>query len=156
MNPSQAAEQTTRVLIVEDNPIDVHLVRLALEEEHAWPTEPIVTGDGEKAIDFLLRRGSFSDAERPHLVILDLNLPKRDGTEVLQVIRTTESLQNLAVAVLSSSPKDIIRSKVHQANVEANCYFTKPVDADAFLALGKALRSCYEKTRAPQESKNAD
>lgn len=145
MNVSNPVLETTRVLIVEDNPVDVHLVRLALEEERAWPTESVVTADGEKAIDFLLRRGSFSHAERPHLVILDLNLPKRDGTEVLQVIRTTDSLQNLAVAILSSSPKDVIRSKVHHAKVEANCYFTKPVDADAFLALGKALRCCYER-----------
>lgn len=153
MKMSDSAGKPVRVLIVEDNPVDVHLVRLALEEEHAWPTESVVTGDGEKAIDFLLRRGSFSDAERPNLVILDLNLPKRDGTEVLQVIRTTESLQNLAVAVLSSSPKDVIRSKIHQANVEANCYFTKPVDAEAFLALGKALRTCYEKTRPLEPAK---
>ncbi len=152
MNAPHSTESPTRVLIVEDNPVDVHLVRLALEEEQAWSTESVVTGDGEKAIDFLLRRGSFSDAQRPHLVILDLNLPKRDGTEVLQVIRTTDSLQNLAVAILSSSPRDLIRSKVHRANVEANCYFTKPVDADAFLALGKALRSCYERSRAREES----
>ena len=147
-----SSNQTTRVLIVEDNPVDVHLVRLALEEEHTWPTESVVTADGEKAIDFLLRQGSFANAEPPHLVILDLNLPKRDGTEVLQVIRTTDSLQNLAVAILSSSPKDLIRSKVHSANVEANCYFTKPVDADAFLALGRAIRRCYEKSRPPQVS----
>jgi len=83
--------------------------------------------------------------QRPDLIILDLNLPKRDGAEVLQVIRTTDELRSLPVVVLSSSPMDVMKSKLHKAKVEANCYLTKPADLDEFLALGKRFRCCYEK-----------
>ena len=137
----------TRVLLVEDNPVDVRLIRFALREEKSWQTETTVANDGEKAIDYLLhqheQQGDFD------LVILDLNLPKRDGTEVLQVIRSTEELSGLPVIVLSSSPEDVSKAKVRNANVEANCYFTKPVGAKEFLDLGQRLWSCYKRAASP-------
>lgn len=134
----------TRVLIVEDNPVDAQMVEYALQEEQSWNTETMVADDGEKAIEFLLERHGRRMHQRPDLIILDLNLPKRDGTEVLQVIRSTDELRSLPVVVLSSSPMDVMKSKLHRANVEANCYLTKPVDLDEFLGLGKRFRSCYE------------
>ena len=115
------------MLIIEDNPVDVYMVQCALKEELHWRTETIVADDGEKAIEF----------------ILDLNLPKRDGVEVLQVIRTTNGLRSLPVVVLSSSPMDVIKSKFKKLNVNVNCYVTKPPDLDEFLALGKRFHSCY-------------
>lgn len=139
-----AADNMTRVLIIEDNPVDAQMVEHALQEEQSWTTETMIADDGEKAIELLLDH-SRAVQRRPDLVILDLNLPKRDGAEVLQVIRTTDELRSLPVVVLSSSPMDVIKSKIHKANVEANCYLTKPADLDEFLALGKRFRCCYEK-----------
>jgi CheY-like chemotaxis protein len=140
-----AAGDVTRVLIIEDNPLDAQLVEHALQEEQSWTTETIVADDGEKAIELLLEHRGGPMKQRPDLIILDLNLPKRDGAEVLQVIRTTDELRSLPVVVLSSSPMDVMKRKLHNANVEANCYLTKPADLDEFLALGKRFRCCYEK-----------
>jgi two-component system, chemotaxis family, response regulator Rcp1 len=140
------ADDITRVLIIEDNPMDAQMVEYALQEEQNWTTETMVADDGEKAIELLLEHGRPMQ-QRPGLIILDLNLPKRDGTEVLQVIRTTDELRSLPVVVLSSSPMDVMKNKLHKANVEANCYLTKPTDLDEFLALGKQFRCCYEKAR---------
>lgn len=134
----------TQILLVEDNPIDVRLIRYALREEQTWNTEIFVANDGEKAINYLAEIGSNPD-KKPDLTILDLNLPKRDGTEVLQAIRSHSILHAMPVIVLSSSPEDVIRNMVRNARVEANCYCTKPVGADEFLALGHKLRRCYEK-----------
>ncbi len=140
-----AASPRTRVLIIEDNPMDVYMVQCALREELDWTTETIVADDGEKAIDLLRKQGSRPGQEWPDLVILDLNLPKRDGVEVLEVIRTTDGLRSLPVIVLSSSPIDFMKSKFNKVNVEANCYITKPPDLDEFLALGKRFRNCHAK-----------
>ena len=143
--------RSTRVLVVEDNPIDVRLIRYALEQERNWTTDMIVAEDGEKAIS-LLNEGASPRGRsgRPDFVILDLNLPKRDGTEVLQAIRHNQELRHLPVAILSSSPTDIVRGKIMDANVHANWYFTKPMDADSFIALGKTLHDCYRSNRAAQ------
>jgi two-component system, chemotaxis family, response regulator Rcp1 len=139
----------TKVLLVEDNPVDVRLMRYALDEEKDWQTEVTVAEDGELAIDFLLRRGEFVSVPRPDLVILDLNLPKREGTEVLTVIRTTAELRTLPVIIVSSSPADVVRAKVSDARVEATCYFVKPMAIDDFLALGKRVRQCFEEHSMP-------
>jgi CheY-like chemotaxis protein len=144
MNVSAAGDRT-RILIVEDNPVDVYMVQCALQKELDWTTETTVAVDGEKAIELLLENSSLAVRDWPDLVILDLNLPKRDGVEVLQVIRTTNGLRTLPVVVLSSSPTDVIKSKFNNVNVKANCYVTKPPDLDEFLALGKRLHSCYTK-----------
>lgn len=144
MNAS-AAREPTQVLIIEDNPIDVYMVQCALQKEPDWTTETTVADDGEKAIELLLQHSKRSIRDWPDLVILDLNLPKRDGVEVLEMIRTTNGLRRLPVVVLSSSPTDVIKSKLKRVNIEANCYVTKPPDLDEFLALGKRIRSCYTK-----------
>lgn len=146
---SQSAHSgPTRVLLVEDNPVDVRLIRFALREEKSWDTETTVADDGELAIDLLRQSDGNID-----LVILDLNLPKRDGTEVLQVIRSTEEICRLPVIVLSSSPEDVIKAKVRNANVEANCYFSKPVGAKEFLDLGQRLWSCYKRASATKSAR---
>jgi CheY-like chemotaxis protein len=136
MNDSEG-RVSTRVLIIEDNPVDVRLVRYALSKNEDWPVELSVAEDGEKALN-LLKTNPL-----PDLIILDLNLPKISGPEVLQWIRSTEATRDLPVAVVSSSPMDVIRSKVTGAQVDANCYFTKPMDVESFLQLGRSLGECY-------------
>ena len=138
----QSSDFATRVLLVEDNPIDIRLMRFALDKDCDWRTVMTVAEDGEKAIQLLNQ--SLQADEGPDFVILDLNLPKRDGTEVLQWIRTTAALKDLPVAILSSSPVDVIRDRVQGAHVEADGYFVKPIEVDAFFALTKDLRSCYQ------------
>jgi chemotaxis family two-component system response regulator Rcp1 len=130
---------TTQILVIEDNPMDVRLIRLALESVRDWPTELTVAVDGEEAINYLLHPGN----SKPDLAILDLNLPKRDGLDVLRIIRITDFLYGLPVIVLSASSEDAIRTKMEEANLEAECYLTKPVGVDGFLAIGPTLRDFY-------------
>jgi DNA-binding response OmpR family regulator len=138
VNPPESAAQ---LLVVEDNPVDVRLLRYALDAEKTWKVQLSIAEDGEKAISVLLA------GPRPELVILDLNLPKRSGTEVLNVIRHTNELKGLPVAILSSSPMDVIRGRVTDAHLEADWYFTKPMSIDEFVALGRQLHMCYEESR---------
>ena len=141
----------TRVLLIEDNPIDIRLMRFAFERESDWRTLVTIAEDGEKAIHLLNQ--SLAANEMPDFVILDLNLPKRDGLEVLQWIRSTEALQTIPVAIVSSSPMDVIQSQLNGACVEANCYFVKPMEVEVFFGLTKKLHFCYKKA---QRSKSID
>ncbi len=108
-----------------------------------------MVGDGEAAIQ-LLRDQAANLRAKPDFVILDLNLPRRDGTEVLQEIRSTEALRGLPVAILSSSPQDVIQRKLTAAGVAADAHFTKPFGVQQFLELGRVLRSWYERHREQQ------
>jgi CheY-like chemotaxis protein len=125
----------------------VRLIRYALQQEQNWPTDVVLAEDGEKAIHYLMQQNSSANGTNPDLVILDLNLPKMDGTEVLQFIRTTRGLQDLPVVVVSSSPKEISEGIVRQAKVEANGYVMKPIDIDEFLALGAVFRRILIETQ---------
>ncbi|TIC79239.1 response regulator [Nocardioides sp. GY 10113] len=119
------------VLLVEDDAGDELMTREAFEDNKIANTLHVVR-DGEEALDFLYRRGDHTSAPRPDLILLDLNLPKYDGREVLQVIKSDAGLSTIPVVVLttSSAEEDILRSyKLH-----ANAYVTKPVDLDQFIA----------------------
>jgi CheY-like chemotaxis protein len=123
--------QPVEVLLVEDDPGDELMTREAFEDNKIG-NRLHVARDGEEALDFLYRRGVHADAPRVDLVLLDLNLPKYDGREVLERIRADPDLTHLPVVVLttSSSEEDILRSyKLH-----ANAYVTKPVDVNQFIA----------------------
>jgi len=135
------------VLVVEDNPVDVRMIRLALREEKNWPTDIVVAHDGENAVQYLLRQGPYADVNKPDMLILDLNLPKRHGTEVLQIIRTNQELSDLPVVVLSSSPEDVIRDIVTRSRYTADLCLTKPINVNDYLALGSAFRKCYEEAQ---------
>ena len=130
-----------QAFVVEDNPVDAALLRFALQQETTWPVEMTVVEDGERAISRLLD----ASEGKPDLVILDLNLPRRDGTEVLRIIRGTPALQHLPVAILSSSPEDVVHDKLTAAGVLADAHFTKSPQLDEFLLLGSILRKWYEK-----------
>jgi CheY-like chemotaxis protein len=124
------------VLLVEDDPGDVLMTREAFEE-HLLNNRLSVVNDGAEAIDYLRRRGPYTDAPRPDLILLDLNLPRRDGREVLAEIKADESLRQIPVVVLTTSQadEDILRSY----QLHANAYVTKPVDLDRFIAVVKQI-----------------
>jgi DNA-binding response OmpR family regulator len=118
------------------------MLRFALRNEQAWNMEMTVAIDGEEGLEILNQ--NLTAHEPPDFVILDLNLPKRDGTEILQWIRHTEGMEKIPVAILSSSPLDVIRNKVRGAYVEADGYFVKPMELDFFPKLASDLKHCYE------------
>ncbi|MBW3362569.1 response regulator [Streptomyces microflavus] len=123
--------QPIEVLLVEDDPGDELMTREAFEDNKIRNTLHVVR-DGQEALDFLYRRGEYAEAPRPDLVLLDLNLPKYDGRQVLEQIKSDPELALIPVVVLttSSAEEDILRSyKLH-----ANAYVTKPVDLDQFIA----------------------
>ena len=118
------------VLLVEDNPGDVHLTRMAFEAGHV-NNDLHVVRDGEAALDYTFQRGEYADATRPDIVLLDLNLPRVDGHQVLETIRADDELTRLPVIILtgSESEEDIVRSY----KLNSNAYITKPVQASEFL-----------------------
>jgi CheY-like chemotaxis protein len=127
-----------RILIVEDDPNDVELTMTALEDYHL-ANEVVVTRDGQEALDYLYCRGKFSGRpnENPAVLLLDLKLPKVDGLEVLQQIKSDEHLKLIPVVVLTSSheEKDMIRSY----KLGVNAYVVKPVDFHEFVNAVKEL-----------------
>lgn len=123
------------ILLVEDSPADVLIAREALTEAKLLNTIHVAE-DGVEAMDFLYRRGKFESAPRPDLILLDLNLPRKNGCEVLAEIKADESLKRIPVVILTTSraEEDILKSY----NLHANCYVVKPVEFDSFV---KAVQS---------------
>ncbi|WP_459546586.1 response regulator [Nocardia sp. X0981] len=124
------------ILLVEDDPGDELMTREAFEDNRIGNTLH-VAHDGQEALDFLYRNGMYADAPRPDLILLDLNLPKYDGRQVLEKIKADPDLAHIPVVVLTTSAaeEDILRSyKLH-----ANAYVTKPVDLDQFVAAIKQI-----------------
>ncbi len=128
------------VLLVEDNPGDVRLTMEALKEAKMHNRVNVVQ-DGMEAMDFLRKQGKFADATRPDLILLDLNLPRKNGREVLAEIKADESLKCIPVVVLTTSEaeQDILKAyKLH-----ANCYVTKPVDLDQFIKVVQSIENFW-------------
>ena len=134
------------VLLVEDNPGDVRLTREALRGTHI-EHELHIASDGVEALQFLGREGRFGEAARPDLILLDLNLPRLGGRDVLQTIKSDPALQTIPVVILttSESPRDIAQSY----QLRANCYVTKPVDLQTFTEVFHFWLSI---ARLPQEA----
>ena len=128
------------ILIVEDNPGDVDLLVEFLRAADA-NSHVAVARDGEEAMAILRGQGSYRASPRPDLILLDLNLPKKDGREVLKEIKSDENLSEIPVVVLSSSKseQDITRSYA----LRANCYVTKPVDLEQFASVVKSIESFW-------------
>ncbi len=131
-----ACEKRAKILLVEDNLADVELIREALSEIGS-PARVSVARDGADAIAFLRREDPHTQAPRPDLILLDLNLPKKNGHEVLAVIRGDDTLKGIPVIILTTSEaeSDIVRSYA----TGANCYITKPPDLDGFFAMVRAI-----------------
>ncbi len=113
-----------RVLLAEDDADHAYFTVRAFKDAHGESVQVATVPDGEKALDFLLQRGEYADAERPHLIVLDLKMPKLNGLEVLEIIKTDQTLSSIPTVVLSSSdrPQDVRDSYEHRAN----SYVTKP------------------------------
>lgn len=128
------------ILLVEDNPGDVRLTQESLKDSKLLNYISVVN-DGVEAMAFLRREGKYVEAPRPDLILLDLNLPKKDGREVLAEIKTDEQLRRIPVVVLttSSADQDILRTY----NLHANCYIIKPVNLDQFTKVVKALEEFW-------------
>lgn len=128
------------ILMVEDNPADVRLTREAFSDAKVL-NEMHVVGDGEEAMAFLRREGQYASVPRPDLILLDLNLPKKDGRAVLAEIKSDPALKRIPVVVLTTSDdeKDILRAY----DLHANAYVTKPVDLDRFVKIVEAVEDFW-------------
>jgi chemotaxis family two-component system response regulator Rcp1 len=128
------------ILLVEDNPGDVRLTREALREGKVR-NEMHTVKDGVEAMAFLRREGKYAHASRPDLILLDLNLPKKDGREVLAEIKQDPDLKRIPVVVLTTSrtEQDILKSY----DLHANCYITKPVDLEQFIQVVRTVEDFW-------------
>ena len=137
------------ILLVEDNPGDVRLTLEAFKEGKLR-NRLQVARDGEEALAHLRRKGAYAAAVRPDLILLDLNLPKKDGREVLMEIKADNELKRIPVVVLTTSKAEQDILKVY--DLHANCYITKPVDLDQFLKVVKAIEEFWlEIVKLPYE-----
>lgn len=127
-------------LLVEDNPGDVRLTREALLESKVRNNLSVV-GDGEEALKFLRRLPPYESAPRPDIILLDLNLPKKDGREVLSDIKNDPALKRIPVVVITSSEaeQDILETY----DLHVNCYVTKPVDLDQFIKVVRSIENFW-------------
>lgn len=136
MAPDDEAGVMIQVLLIEDDPGDVLITREAFEENKVR-NQLNVVNDGVKALAYLRREDIYADAPRPDLILLDLNLPKMGGHEVLEQIKSDADLQRIPVVVLTTSDaeEDVLRSY----NLHANAYVTKPVDFERFLSVVRQI-----------------
>jgi two-component system, chemotaxis family, response regulator Rcp1 len=141
------SRETVEILLVEDNSADVVLVREALREGKVR-NDIHVAADGIEAMKFLRRRGEFNKAPRPDLILLDLNLPLKDGREVLEEIKSDPELQSIPVVILTTSKDEEDVAKSYQ--LHANSFITKPVSFDQFLKVMRSIEDFwFEIVRLP-------
>jgi two-component system, chemotaxis family, response regulator Rcp1 len=128
------------ILLIEDNSGDARLITEVLNENKIYSSLHVVN-DGVEAMDFLRRNGRYIDAPKPDLIILDLNLPKKDGREVLAEIKADNEFKSIPVVIMtiSQSEEDILKSY----NLHANCYVTKPIDLDQFIKVVKSIEDFW-------------
>jgi len=139
------------VLLVEDNAADVRLIQEAMSEAEVCQNLHII-GDGKEVTAFLRREGKYANAPRPDLILLDLNLPKKDGREVLAEIKADEKFRRIPVVILtiSRAEEDILKSY----DLHANGYITKPVDLEQFIKVVKSIEDFWLTTvKLPPDSK---
>ena len=140
MNHNSTDWRPIEILLIEDNPGDVDLTKEALQDAKVRNHLHVVD-DGAKAVDFLYKRGEYADAPRPDIILLDLNLPKKDGRQVLEEIKADPELAEIPVVILTTSQaeEDILRSY----QLHANCYITKPVDFKQFMHVVKSIEEFW-------------
>lgn len=134
-------EKEIKILLVEDNPGDVLLITEAFSEILINDIEVAI--DGQDALDLLLKKGKYEDHETPDIILLDLNLPKRSGPEVLEVIKNNDKLKHIPVIILTSSQAEIDIVKTY--DLHANSYVIKPLDFDDLLTVVRSIRDFWFK-----------
>lgn len=140
MSASESHDRVFDILVVEDNRADVVLLKKAFEEVFAG-YELHVAINGDEALAFLNRQPPFADSPRPSIILLDLNLPGRDGREVLETIKTTEAIKNIPVIVLTSSRSEIDVRQCYDAH--ANAFMTKATNFDELLELVRQITTYW-------------
>ena len=135
-----SVKRSVEILLVEDNGSDVRLMREALREGKLANRLHVVS-DGVEALAFLRRQGPYATVARPDVILLDLNLPKKDGREVLAEVKADEQLRRIPVVILTTSTaeQDVLKSY----DLHANCYITKPVDLSQFLVVVRAIEDFW-------------
>ena len=131
-----------QILIVEDSPSDAFIVTEALKHSHE-PTDVFAVHDGVEAMEFLRHQGKYADAPRPDVILLDLNMPRKDGREVLAEIKADERLKYIPVIVLTSSAAD--QDVLTAYRLHANCYLAKPVDFSKFKEMVRTIETFWFK-----------
>ena len=133
-------DEPINILLVEDNPGDIRLAQEIFKDGKVQK-ELHVVEDGVEAMAFLKKEGKYADSPRPDLILLDLNLPRKDGREVLDELKSDESLRRIPVIILttSKSEEDVIKTY----NMHANCFITKPVDIVQFLDMAEAIEEFW-------------
>jgi chemotaxis family two-component system response regulator Rcp1 len=128
------------ILLVEDNPGDARLAKEALKDSKLLNHLDIVS-DGVEAIDYIHKQGQYNDAPRPDLILLDLNLPRKDGREVLKELKEDDNYKRIPVVILtiSKAEEDILRSY----NLHANCFITKPIDLEQFINVVQSIQEFW-------------
>ncbi len=133
-------DKIVEILLVEDNPGDIRLTQEALKEGNI-PHNLHTVMDGAEAISYLFKEGKYTDAKVPDLILLDLNLPKKDGRDVLARIKTDPKLKRIPVVVLTTSNAETDISRAY--DLHANCYITKPVDFNRFIEVIKSIEQFW-------------
>jgi chemotaxis family two-component system response regulator Rcp1 len=133
-------QRTVEILLVEDNPGDADLTREGVEDSK-FPSRLHVVENGEEAMWFLRRRAPYADSPRPDLILLDLNLPRRDGREFLKEMKADPDLRRIPVVVLTTSQaeEDVVKCY----DLHANCYFRKPLKLDHFLSIVRSINDYW-------------
>jgi len=135
-----SGSKTIDILLVEDNPGDARLIKEVLNSNKIYCRLHVVK-DGVEAMNFLNRKEEFTDAPRPDLIFLDLNLPRKDGREVLAEVKSDDNLKQIPVVIMTTSQteEDIFKSY----SLHANCYVTKPLDLDQFVNVVKSIEEFW-------------
>ena len=138
MNIDGTARELVEILLVEDNPVDVLVTKEAIQND-SDRIRLTVLDDGKEALDYLYKRGNYEEAARPHLILLDLNVPKKDGKEILEEIKQDTLLLDIPVIILTTSESDTDVAMTYA--LHANCFVSKPAHFDEYL---KVLRSIVD------------
>jgi two-component system, chemotaxis family, response regulator Rcp1 len=139
MSPKDMIEPI-HILLVDDDPADVRLTQEALKEHKVY-CQTAVASDGVEAMAYLRREGPYADAARPDIILLDLNMPRKDGREVLEEVKTDPDLKRIPVVVMTTSSAD--QDVVQSYNLGANCYIVKPVDLEQLTTIVKSIEDFW-------------
>jgi chemotaxis family two-component system response regulator Rcp1 len=139
MNPS-GGRHFIQILMVEDNPDDIELTVEALKDARV-PNRLTVVQDGEEALSYLRCRGKYAQALRPDLILLDLNMPRKNGRDVLREIKNDPKLKRIPVVILTTSQAE--EDILHTYDLHANCYITKPMDFNQFLKVVRSIEDFW-------------